>query len=565
MAVAISINRKSEIPNLQTLPNNLQGGHLRKRVNLVKLQRKSVWAASRWRAPPEQLDSKGVKSISRSYHTTRRHQKKLEKSNFADQEKRAKAIDKLQQELSTKRLVKKQVKTERRQSKKPLPPTSIDAIPIRILDSSPYVHYPAGANDLRELLRRLPVSLTDGLKAVELCLGKQSQKLSEQDPWWAEFIRDPYTSRLGYELLPGVYRGRGLGIYYPTRRIIRLFAWVYAPELSHRRIVEFYLRLRMLMVFVHELGHHFDFTLRVARGRWRADADDKVEIYAEEVEHDWAKEYVVPYLEQRYSGELAEMQAWMIEHAGIVVPLTFLAGDPRSTGPGGTIRTNVLFDTADAFKDFVSAVIQNQDPVITRIEFARDIHYSDEYELPLAILRTVLDKDPTNIKALILEGDIFIHQEKFKLAQQRAENALRLAPKNIEALEVLADAFEGLMRWGALEKVADRIVENDKDKKGKEWYWPVFIQRARARIRQGNYAGARADLDEVAKRTLSKKRKPGLPRHRMEQIIEDINKQLQQEKSKSQRKLAEQLRDDLSKQVQQAGKKLHIVWPVGSD
>jgi hypothetical protein len=51
----------------------------------------------------------------------------------------------------------------------------------------------------------------------------------------------------------------------------------------------------------------------------------------------------------------------------------------------------------------------------------------------------------------------------------------------------------------------------------------------------------------------------------MEQIIEDINKQLQQEKSKSQRKLAEQLRDDLSKQVQQAGKKLHIVWPVGSD
>jgi hypothetical protein len=51
----------------------------------------------------------------------------------------------------------------------------------------------------------------------------------------------------------------------------------------------------------------------------------------------------------------------------------------------------------------------------------------------------------------------------------------------------------------------------------------------------------------------------------MEQIIEDINKQLQQEMSKSQRKLAEQLHDDLSRQVQQAGRKLHIVWPVVSD
>jgi hypothetical protein len=51
----------------------------------------------------------------------------------------------------------------------------------------------------------------------------------------------------------------------------------------------------------------------------------------------------------------------------------------------------------------------------------------------------------------------------------------------------------------------------------------------------------------------------------MEQIVEDINKQLQQKMSKSQRKLAEQLRDDLSKQVQQAGRKLRIVWPVATE
>ena len=369
--------------------------------------------------------------------------------------------------MSTKRLVKKLVKTERRQNKKPLPPTSIDAIPIRIVDSSPYVHYPAGPDDLRELLRRMPASLTDGLKVVELCLGKESQEVTEEDPWWANPIRDPYTSRLGYELLAGVYKGDCLGIYYQNCGMIRLFAWVYAPEIPYRRIIEFYLRLRMLMTFVHELGHHFDNTSRVARGRWRADDDDKVEIYAEEVEHNWVQEYVVPYLEQRYSGELAEMQTWMIEHAGVAVPLALLAGDPRSTGPGGTILTNSLFDVAGAFRDFVSAVIKNEDPIKTRIEFARNIHYSDEYELPLAILKTVLDKDPANIEAIVLKSDIFIHQEKFELARQQAEAALRLEPENADALEVLADAFEGLKLWEALNKEANVLMECYKDEKDK--------------------------------------------------------------------------------------------------
>jgi tetratricopeptide (TPR) repeat protein len=434
------------------------------------------------------------------------------------------------------------------------------------VDSSPYVHYPAGPDDLRELLRVLPASLTDGLKAVELCLSQHYQTESREPcDFEPNLSPDPYIGRMGHEFLPGVYAGKCWGIYFSKIATIRLLAYVYAPGLPHRRIVEFYLRLRMLMVLVHELGHHFDFTSRVARGRWRADADDKVEIYAEEVEHGWAQEYVVPYLEQRYKKEVVELQAWMLEHAGVTVPLTFLAGDPRGTGPGGTIRTNALFDTADAFKDFVSAVIQNQDSMTTRIKFARDIHYSDEYELPLAILRTVLDKDPANIEALVLEGDIFIHQEKFELAQQRAETALRLEPGNVDALEVLADAFEELKQWGALEKTADRLMETDKDKIEKPCYWSVLIQRARARIGQGNYAGARSDIDEAAKIKLSKKRKLGLPRHRMEQIVEDINKQLQQKMSKSQRKLAEQLRDDLSKQVQQAGRKLRIVWPVATE
>jgi hypothetical protein len=516
----------------------------------------------------ENINLRRATSISRSYHTTRRKLKELKKSNFADKKKQAKVIDKLKEDLSTKRLVKKQVKTKRRQSGKLLPPTSIDSIPIRIVDSSPYVHYPAGPDDLRELLHRLPASLTDGLKAVELCLGKESQEVTEEDHWWANPIRDPYTSRLGYELLAGVYYGDCLGVYYPNCGLIRLFAWIYAPEIPYRRIIEFYLRLKMLMTFVHELGHHFDSTSRVARGRWRSDNRDKVEMYAEETSHNWVQEYVVPYLEQKYCRELSEFNSWIIERAGVTVPLALLAGDPRSTGPGGTIRTSSIFSVGGAFVDFVSAVIKNEDPIATRIEFARYIHYSGEYELSLKILKTVLDKEPANIKALILESDIFIHQEKFGLARQRVETALKLEPENVDALEVLADAFEGLKQWEALDKVANMLMEYYKGRKEKAFYWwSALIQHARARIGLGDYVGGRANLDEAAKGNPRSKRKkrPGLPKGWLEPIIEDINKQLQQKTSESQRKLAEQLRDDMNKQIQQAGKDGHIAWPVDSE
>ncbi len=95
----------------------------------------------------------------------------------------------------------------------------------------------------------------------------------------------------------------------------------------------------------------------------------------------------------------------------------------------------------------------------------------------------------------------------------------------------------------------------------------MLIQRARARIGEGDYIGGRADLDDVAKGSPSSKRKkrPGLPKGRLEQIIEDLTKQLQQNMSTSQRMLAEQLRDDMNKQIRQAGKQWHIPWPVDSE
>jgi tetratricopeptide (TPR) repeat protein len=498
--------------------------------------------------------------LSRSYHTTRRHLKELEHSKYADKEKQAKIIDGLKRKLETKRLIKKQVKAERRGYEQYPLPTSIDSIPIHIVDSSPYIHYPAGPEDLRELMHRLPASLTHGLRYVELCLGKLPQEEEKnQYPWDEDPLRDPYTGRLSNEHIPGVYNGHYLGIYHGNVAGIQLFGYVYSPDLPHRQIMELYLRLKMLMVFVHELGHHFDQASRVARGRWLADNKEKVEIYAEGVTYKWAGEYVVPYLEQKYKTEVDELKAWILEHGGGAVPLVLLAGDPRNTAPKGLIC--VSFDVAMAFESLVEAVMKNEDPVSTQVQFAREIHYAEEYELPLAILKTVLAKHPENVEAITLKGEIFIHQQKYDKAMEQTETALKLEPENIKALEVLADGYEGLARWELLETTVNRLLELYTTKEQKKRYWSELIQRARARIGQSNYEGARADLDEAAKNKQLRGSKSELPRGRIEPLIADLNNQLQKEMNESHRNGAEQLRNDLSRALQQAENKWRILWP----
>lgn len=50
---------------------------------------------------------------------------------------------------------------------------------------------------------------------------------------------------------------------------------------------------------------------RTARGRWRADQTDTVEIYAERLEHAWTREIVVRYLEATYSQEAEALCDWI--------------------------------------------------------------------------------------------------------------------------------------------------------------------------------------------------------------------------------------------------------------
>jgi hypothetical protein len=77
-----------------------------------------------------------------------------------------------------KRRIKRQVVTERHQFRYDAPPVPVDAIPIRVLDANDWVHHPATPDDIRAVLRLLPVGMVDGLSLIEMRLGRSESYAS---------------------------------------------------------------------------------------------------------------------------------------------------------------------------------------------------------------------------------------------------------------------------------------------------------------------------------------------------------------------------------------------------
>jgi tetratricopeptide (TPR) repeat protein len=208
--------------------------------------------------------------------------------------------------------------------------------------------------------------------------------------------------------------------------------------------VGFYLRMYMLMTLVHEVAHHYDFSSRTARGRWLADAQDKVEIYAERVQHDWFSEHVVPCLKRDYPDQWQAFNRWVREHVGLELPVEILLGDPRTTAKGNGIILQALFDTGHAFQEFLTAVQQRGDLQKARLDFARDLHYGEHYEPALRIIDLLMRADRDDVDALVLRADIFNHMGRHEEALSISKQVLRREPQWAEALETQVDAWMGL-------------------------------------------------------------------------------------------------------------------------
>jgi tetratricopeptide (TPR) repeat protein len=439
--------------------------------------------------------------LSRSYHTTRRDLAEAERHDYSDTEARAASIRRLKERLHKKRLTKGMAKESRRRRESPPMPAA--TIPIRVRDESEFIQYPAGAEDICSVLQALPQGVTDGLKGIELCLGKNDQSRDGEEKGAVPSEVDPYVGRQGGEILPGIFTGDVLGTYYPGQAKLRINAYVCRPEAMDSILVRFYLRMRMLMTLVHEVAHHYDFFARTARGRWLADARDKVEIYAERVEHDWFSQYVVPCLKRDYPDQWEAFNRWMREKAGLELPVEILLGDPRTTARGNGITLRTIFDTGWDFRDFLTTVQQGGNLQEARLSLARGLHYADHYEPALRILDLLTRADRDNIDALVLRADIFNHMGRYREALNISKRVLQREPKWEAALETQVDAWIGLGEYHKVIQGIDKLLGII----GEKPYWTVHwqMEKAEALVEIGQRTEAETLLASIEERTAGRR------------------------------------------------------------
>ncbi len=308
--------------------------------------------------------------------------------------------------------------------------------------SPPELHYPANPEDIRAVLHRLPPGVTSGLASLELT-----------PAWWWDAEcgdrypgdPDPLTGRLGLELLPGIFCTPILGRYGPDTARIWLQGYVYAEDLPDRPLWELYLRLRMLQTLCHEVAHHWDWTARRGRGRWRGDDRKRNEDYAERMTFTWTRSAVLPYLRATYPEACRALAAWFREHGGVELPLELLAndaGNPDTHPHTAAIRS--VFTVEGAVQHLIEDVRAGENRTATRLGFARNLHYAEYYEEALTAIDSVLADDPEHAEAWTLTGDIRVHQERYVEARELVERVLARCPEEQDAWEVLADACAGL-------------------------------------------------------------------------------------------------------------------------
>ena len=380
--------------------------------------------------------------------------------------------------IARQRRLKKLVRQRRRRSD-PAVQVDASATPVIERDAGAYVRHPASAEDLREILRRLPGRF-DGLARIELCLGGRARgKRSSPDV-------DPHTGSPGYELLPGVFAPEVRGYYRERDGALRLHAYVYAGELAP--FIAMYLRLRVLVTFVHELAHHHDFAFRIQGDRWRMDDRKKTESFARKLGFEYATSCVLPYLAERYPTELAALVDWIAHHAGIALPLELLVDDRES---------DAGFDAGFVdygFCELVRACAAG-DPMRGRIALAIYLHLAghDAYCEPIA--RALLARDPESRDGLLLCATIAARRGELAPAEAMLRRLRLRNPEDSAAWRELAHVLRARSAWELLAELATEQLVG-----GGKFELAALHHRARASIALGRWDAVTEDIAMLTER-----------------------------------------------------------------
>lgn len=187
---------------------------------------------------------------------------------------------------------------------------TLDAVPVIMRDTDPYIHYPASVDDLRAVAALLPPDILLGVSAIELRLRPTSWHLAQRAAG-LPIQPDPYVGRRSVQVLGGVWISPNLATYRRDTARIYLHAYVYDPDWRDAEAVSAVLRFEMLSSFVHELAHHDDRRRRVARGRWTQDDYKQAEAYAQQTAAQWVTDMVLPYMLEQYPDELRRLANWV--------------------------------------------------------------------------------------------------------------------------------------------------------------------------------------------------------------------------------------------------------------
>lgn len=393
--------------------------------------------------------------MSRSIHATRKKFILEQKYQFSDIEAKEARLNKIKDEIDSKRIIKAGKNRERTTKDKhfiQLEPADPSGIPINVQESNEYIHYPATPNDFVEVAKRLPLNALAGVKSITFCLGKADQEEHED---YGERKCDPYTGRI-YSGDGPIYCPPILGVYQLNTNKIFIFAYVYDKKNLGMDIVEPFLRLQMLITFIHEIAHHDDNIRRNGRGHYLKLNEDKSEYYAELQEVRWAKDAVIPYLEESYAEDYTRLLSWIKTRTGVDITLQSLINDnPERIGN----LYRIGFTLCAAVEGMIKNASEGKPDRDIILEFANDLHIGDYYGECMMALATLLSKYPDDTDVLGLKADTLIHLDKYDDAELTAMQCLRIDPNNTDALLVLCDVYVVRKNWILVSEFSTRGIK----------------------------------------------------------------------------------------------------------
>jgi len=255
------------------------------------------------------------------------------------------------------------------------------------------------------------------------------------------------TGRPGYEEGP-VWTPPLRGRWRSGPAEIDLFGYVYDP----RRVAVPELLAPILWLFqaealAHEVAHAWDATGRRGRDRWAPDEHARGEEYAQARAHDWLVTAAVAYYRQHHQDAAAAFDLWVERYLGARIPLERFAEDSDRSIWGAV---QAALDLAGSW----SAELGNDH----RAEFAEQLHYVDDFVNARAVLESVLATDAHHPKAVILMGDIAVHEANWPAALEWTALARELFPGSVDARLDRIDALIGSASWNeALREISDGL------------------------------------------------------------------------------------------------------------